>query len=220
MISLIRKKNKLLDVVILNSFQDQVLRFRNNPHTAYGMTLLHNLFDQKFNKLGLIVLLNLLFVGFIAINFTACCAYSFTGASVPEHLKTIAIPIADDRSGSGEPGLREDLTQTLIEKFINDNTLQVSERTSANALLECSVISLNDAPAIVSAGEDITSRRITIRVKVIYRDLVKRTTIFEKTFSNYSDYPASDPINGRQTAISAAIDLISEDILLDTVSGW
>ena len=74
----------------------------------------------KKNILVKLVLLNLLFVVLIAINFTACCAYSFTGASVPEHLKTIAIPIADDRSGSGEPGLREDLTQTLIEKFIND----------------------------------------------------------------------------------------------------
>ena len=175
---------------------------------------------RKKNKLLLVAFLNLLFVGLIAINFTSCCAYSFTGASVPEHLKTIAIPIADDRSGSGEPGLRESLTQKLIQKFIDDNTLQVSERTSANAVLECSVVSLNDAPAIVSAGEDITSRRITIGVRVIYRDLVKRTTIFEKTFSNYSDYPTNDPISGRQTAIDASIELISEDILLDTVSGW
>jgi len=176
--------------------------------------------QNKKNKLVIFTLLNLLFVGVIAINFTSCCAYSFTGASVPEHLKTIAIPIADDRSGSGEPGLRESLTQKLIQKFIDDNTLQVSERTSANALLECSIVSLSDAPAIVSAGESITSRRMTIGVKVIYRDLVKRTTIFEKTFSNYNYYPANDPINGRKTAIDAAIDLISEDILLDTVSGW
>lgn len=176
--------------------------------------------QNKKNKLVFITLLNLLFVVLIAINFTSCCAYSFTGASVPEHLKTIAIPIADDRSGSGEAGLRENLTQKLIQKFIDDNTLQVSERTSANAVLECSIISLSDAPAIVSAGENIASRRVTIGVKVIYRDLVKRTSIFEKTFSNYSDYPAGDPITGRQTAIDAAIELISEDILLDTVSGW
>ncbi len=175
---------------------------------------------HKKNSLLLITVLNLLFVVLIAINFTSCCAYSFTGASVPEHLKTIAIPIADDRSGSGEPGLRESLTQKLIQKFIDDNTLQVSERTSANAVLECSIVSLSDAPAIVSAGENIASRRVTIGVKVIYRDLVKRTSIFEKTFSNYSDYPAGDPITGRQTAIDAAIELISEDILLDTVSGW
>ena len=29
----------------------------------------------------------------------AGCAYSFTGASVPAHLKTIAIPLVDDQSG-------------------------------------------------------------------------------------------------------------------------
>ena len=174
----------------------------------------------KKNKIILIAFLNLLFGLLITINFTSCCAYSFTGASVPEHLKTIAIPIADDRSGSGEAGLRENLTQKLIQKFIDDNTLQVAERTSANALLECSIVSLSDAPAIVSAGESITSRRITVGVKVIYRDLVKRTTVFEKTFSNYSIYQSSNPIDGRKTAIEEAIDLISEDILLDTVSGW
>ena len=179
------------------------------------MTLLN-----KKNKILLIAILNLLFVVLTAINFTSCCAYSFTGASVPEHLKTIAIPIADDRSGSGEPGLRENLTQKLIQKFIDDNTLQVSERTSANALLECSIVSLSDAPAIVSAGESITSRRVTIGVRVIYRDLVKRTTVFEKTFSNYSDYLSSNPIDGRKAAIEEAIDRISDDILLDTVSGW
>ncbi|MEO8233399.1 MAG: LPS assembly lipoprotein LptE [Ignavibacteriota bacterium] len=179
------------------------------------MTLLN-----KKNKIFLIAILNLLFVALTSINFTSCCAYSFTGASVPEHLKTIAIPIADDRSGSGEPGLRENLTQKLIQKFIDDNTLQVSERTSANALLESSIVSLSDAPAIVSAGESITSRRVTIGVRVIYRDLVKRTTVFEKTFSNYSDYLSSNPIEGRKTAIEEALDRISDDILLDTVSGW
>ena len=40
----------------------------------------------------------------------AGCAYSFTGASVPSHLKTVAIPLVDDQSGFGEPGLREYFT--------------------------------------------------------------------------------------------------------------
>jgi len=205
------RNKKSFNIVILNLFQDLIVRFRNK----FGITDL-----IKRNKLVVIALLNLLFVGLIAINFTSCCAYSFTGASVPEHLKTIAIPIADDRSGSGEPSLREKLTQKLIQKFIDDNTLQVSERTSANALLECSVVSLSDAPAIVSAGESVSTRRVTIGVKVIYRDLVKRKTVFEKTFSNYSDYDSNNPVAGRTAAIEESIDKISEDILLDTVSGW
>lgn len=180
------------------------------------MTLLNN----KINKSVLLSVLYLLFVVFIAINFTGCCAYSFTGASVPEHLKTIAIPIADDRSGVGEPGLRESLTQKLIQKFIDDNTLQVAERTTANAILECTIVSLTSSPAVVTAGEDIQSLRMTLSVKVLYRDLVKRKTIFDKTFTEYSDYLTNNPEQGRAEAITSAIDKISEDILLDTVSGW
>lgn len=154
------------------------------------------------------------------LNFAACCAYSFTGASVPEHLNTIAIPIADDRSGSGEPGLRELLTDQTTQKFIDDNTLQVAQRTNADAVLEMTITSLSDAPAIVTAGENVTTRRITIGVQVIYKDLVKRKTIFERGFSNYSDYPSGGSISDRQEAITVAVDKITEDILLDTVSGW
>jgi len=161
----------------------------------------------------------LLFITFSLSNIW-CCIYSFRGAAVPQHLKTIAIPIADDRSGAGEPGLRELLTDQLTQKFIDDNTLQVTERTNADAVLECTVTSLSDAPSVITAGENVTSRRVTISIKVIYRDLVQRKTIFDKSFSNYGEYPSGGSIDERRGAIETAIDRITEDILLDTVSGW
>jgi hypothetical protein len=161
-----------------------------------------------------------LFISVVIINFTGCCVYSFTGASVPQHLKTIAIPIAEDRSGSGEPGLKELLTDQLIQKFINDNTLQVTEKVNADALLECVILPLSDAPVVVSAGEQVQARRITLNVQVTYKDLVKRKTIFDKKFTNYGDYPSGGTISQRRDAIGTAVDKITEDILLDTVSGW
>lgn len=168
----------------------------------------------------LLTAVHLLFITYLLTNFAGCCAYSFTGASVPEHLNTIAIPIADDRSGSGEPGLRENFTEELTQKFIEDNTLQVTERLNADAVLECTIVSLSDAPTVVSAGEQVTTRRITISVKCIYKDLVKRKTVFDRNYSNYGDYPSGGTLSRRNEAITTAIDRITEDILLDTVSGW
>lgn len=173
-----------------------------------------------FRKMDVLPIIPWLFIAVIVVNFNGCCIYSFTGASVPEHLKTIAIPIADDRSGGAEPGLREKITGVLTQKFIDDNTLQVSDKSTANAILECTIVSLTDAPAIVSAGEQIATRRITISVQVVNKDLVKRKTLFEKTFSNYGDYPSGGSIDSRRTAIEEAIEKITQDILLDTVSGW
>lgn len=172
------------------------------------------------SKINFLHLISGLFITAMVLNFGACCMYSFTGASVPEHLKTIAIPMADDRSGGAEPGLREKLTEVLTKKFIDDNTLQVTDKSSANAVLECTVVSISDAPAIVTAGEQIATRRITISVSVVNKDLVKRKNIFEKTFSNYGDYPSGGSIDSRRSAIEEAIEKIAQDILLDTVSGW
>jgi len=173
------------------------------------------------NKMNVLKLLffTLLFGISAVINF-GCGSYSFTGASVPAHLKTIAIPVADDKSPAAIPGLRELLTDNLIQKFISDNSLQVTERSTANATLECVITSVTDAPAIVSAGEQITSRRLTINVKVIYKDLVQKKTIFENNFTNYGDYVPGEATNKREDAIDIAVDKLSEDILLAVVSGW
>lgn len=149
-----------------------------------------------------------------------CCTYSFTGSSVPVHLKTIAIPVAEDRSPAAIPGLRELLTDNLIQKFIDDNSLQVTGITTANASLECVIISVTDVPEIVSAGEEISARRVTITVKVLYKDLVMRKTIFEKNFSNFGKYVPAQETNKREEAIETAVNYIAEDILLAVVSGW
>ncbi len=164
--------------------------------------------------------LSYLFILIFVFIFDGCFSYSFTGASVPPYIKTVAIPIADDISGVGEPGLREKFTDELIKKFIDDNTLQVSDKVNANALIEMKIVSLTDTPTIVSAGESVTTRRITIVVEVTYKDLVNKKNIFNKRFSNYGDYPPAGTVEKRQEAINTAVDKITEDILLDVVSGW
>ena len=160
-----------------------------------------------------------LFILAILINFVGCCSYSFTGASVPEHLKTIAVPVVDDRSGSAEPEIRQLLTKKITSKFIEDNTLRIADKSTANSVLECAVVSFSDAPSVVSAGENVATRKITITVQAVYRDLIKRKMIYDKSFSNYGEYNPSNPEN-RKKGIEEALDKISNDILLDTVSGW
>ncbi len=165
-------------------------------------------------------LLFLILFSYLVVFFNGC-SYSFTGASVPPHLKTIAIPISIDRSGSGEPDLSENFTNELINKFLDDNSLQIGERGKSDAILECTIVSLDDSPQIVSQGEDVTLRRVKITVKATYKDLVKKKTIFDRSFSNHGDYNnTGDITDDRPPAIETAIDKITEDILLGVVSNW
>ncbi len=152
--------------------------------------------------------------------YLSSCAYSFTGSSVPPHLKTIAIPLFDDQSGFGEAGLREQFTNKLIDRFLQDNSLEIAEMKESDSILEGVIIAVRDDPAVVERGERVSKRRVTITVKVTYRDMKLRKQVWEKQLSNWGDYEIGSGPAQRQEAITAAIDKLSEDILLDTVSGW
>lgn len=165
--------------------------------------------------------LNLIIILFLIILSQIGCSYSFTGSSVPPHLKSIAIPYCIDRSGSGEPTMADDFTNALIDNFLNDNSFSIEKRSEADAILECTITSLSDAPTVIEGGEDVTTRRITIKAKVLYRDMVLKKTVFNKSFSNYGDYSTSGNVDSeREEAIQNAIERITEDILLAVVSDW
>ena len=162
----------------------------------------------------------MLFLVLVSLSGCAGCPYSFTGSSVPTHLKTIAIPLFDDQSGSGEPRLRELLTNKLIERFRQDNSLEVADKTHSDSILEGVILSMRDEPLVVTKGETVSKARVTITVKATYQDMKLKKKVYEKQFSNWGDHEITGGPVERQTGINAAIEKLAEDILLQTVSGW
>jgi hypothetical protein len=148
------------------------------------------------------------------------CPYSFTGSSVPTHLKTVAIPLVDDQSGFGEPGLREQFTTELTNLFISDNSLQVADRSRADAILEGVITGVTDAPSVVEQGEQVRKRRITVSVRFVFQDMKLRRKMWEKMFSNWGDYDSGGGLSQRKVGLQEATRKLSEDILLESVSGW
>ena len=158
----------------------------------------------------------------ISIFLLSGCSYSFTGSSVPNHLKSISIPFCIDRSGSGEPNMADDFTTLLIDQFISDNSLAVTDKAKADALLDCTINSISDAPTVIEGGENVSARRLTINARVVYKDFVMKKTVFDRRFSNYGDYDnnSADIASAREGAIQTALERITEDILLAVVSDW
>lgn len=164
----------------------------------------------------------LLFSSFIAVVLSGCagCPYSFTGASVPPHLKTIAIPIVEDQSGYGDPTLRNQFSQELLQRFVNDATLQPADRNSADSMLEGVITSVKDAPAVVEGGDQVAKRRITVTAHITFRDLRLRKKVWEKDFTQWGDYPSGGGLTQRNAGITEAVRKLTEDILNETVAGW
>jgi hypothetical protein len=154
----------------------------------------------------------------LLLQLTGC--YSFTGASVPPHLKTIAIPLFDDQSGSGKPGLRELLTNKLLEKFRQDNSLSIADRSTADAVLEGTITSILDQPQVLAVGETVTKSRVTITVKVMFQDMKLKKKMWEKQFSQWADYTLGGGSTEFDASVASVNEKLSEDILLEAVAGW
>jgi hypothetical protein len=150
----------------------------------------------------------------------AGCAYSFTGASVPPHLKTVAIPLVEDLSGLGEPGLREKFTTEIIQLFTSDNSLEIADRGRSDSILEGAILTVTDAPAVVAQGEQVTRRRVTVNARFAFQDMKLRKKMWDRTFSNWGEYDSGGGLSQRQAGLQDALKKIAEDVLLETVSGW
>jgi hypothetical protein len=148
--------------------------------------------------------------------------YSFTGASIPPHIHTIGIPLVEDNSGFGESTVRSVLTDDLTQQFTDEGSLRVANRSSSDAVLEVSIPSggISDMPVSVKAGDEVTTKRVTLSVHAIYRDQVKQKLFWERDFQQTADYPISQSLTGFQTALKQAETNISKDLLLAAISNW
>ncbi|MBZ4219497.1 MAG: hypothetical protein LAC69_04830 [Chlorobium sp.] len=147
--------------------------------------------------------------------------YSFKGSSLPLHLKTIAIPVFEDRSGAGIAQFRGDLTGRLANKIESQSPLRLTPSMSrAEGLLEGAIISFADAPSQLSSKtERAITNRVTLVVQVTMTDRLKKTLIFSQTFVGFSDYRTGDYV-AQQGAIRYCISQIIDEIFDRIVSGW
>ncbi|GIV61476.1 MAG: hypothetical protein KatS3mg044_0342 [Rhodothermaceae bacterium] len=151
-----------------------------------------------------------------------CAYYSFTGASIPSHLRTIAIPLAEDRSVSTVTALDEQLTRLLIDRFVGQTRLVLEpDPESADAVLTATIDRYANAPTAVGAEERTTRNRVTITVTVVYEDRVEGRELLRRSFQGFDEYdPVADGLAGEETAALAALEKIADDIFTAATSNW
>ena len=165
--------------------------------------------------------MNYILILLFTISFISCSVYSFRGNNPPEGIKTVAVPLFVDNSGYAEAGIKERFTELLKNRIISDNTLKLVDKTKADGLLTCTISSIRDEALVISGSENVTKRKVTISVSVIFDNLKKQTKIWERTYENWGEYnSSSNSFSEREVGITVARDKITEDILNDIISNW
>ncbi len=153
----------------------------------------------------------------LLLIFCSCGFYSFSGSTLPSHLKTVGIPVFDDRTS--EFGVREALTEALINGITRDNSLKISDPRTADCILEGTILRIRDEAGTVNISEQVKDIKIYLTVNVRFNDLKKGKTMWEEQITQWGTYEPDSP-NGRSDGIEEVVKKLTEDILNKIVAGW
>lgn len=164
----------------------------------------------------------LFLVGFLLVLASGCGYYSFSGATIPAHLDTIAIPLVEDRSLSTIPTLDDQLTNELVNRFVRQTRLSLApEADAADALLLVRIDRYTNQPSAVTGDERAATNRVTLNITARYVDQTKEETLFDERFSAFEDYdPVNDGLEGEEAAAAAALEQLADDIFTKATSDW
>ena len=162
--------------------------------------------------------------GFVLLMYCAagCGYYSFSGASIPEHLNTIAIPLVADRSVNTFPDLGDRMTELLVNKFVRQTRLTLSPyEEDADAVLTVEIQRYTNSPTSVSGDERATRNRVNISISVLYYDQSTEEELLQRTFSSFEEYdPLTEGLDGEEAAALAALENVADDVFTAATSNW
>lgn len=169
------------------------------------------------------LLLHALLTASLAIGTLALsgCAYSFSGASIPERLQTVAIPLAEDRAAGGPAALGQRLTDALVERFADRSRLSLSaDEDGADAVVRATIEQYTVAPVAVTGSNLADLNRVSIAVRVVVADRVEARDLLDRTFTATEDFAPAEGPQGEAEAAERAVAQVARDAFTAATSDW
>ncbi len=151
-----------------------------------------------------------------------CLRYSFTGVAIPSNIRTIYIPFFPDQSGSGLGDLSDQLSDAMINRFVNQSRLQLTDSPdNADAIVEGTITSYSNRPFSVAGDQRANLNRVQISVRASYQYVEKEQPEWQKNFTGSFEYdPAEDPVDGETNAAFEALSRIADNMFNDAMGSW
>ncbi|MGG8496462.1 LptE family protein [Tenacibaculum sp. TC6] len=162
----------------------------------------------------------LLFIISITITFIGCGVYSFTGGNTG-NAKTIQVDFFPNQAPIIEPTLSQRFTQDLQDLFTRQTNLTLVSN-GGELHFEGEIVDYRITPMSATANQTAAQNRLTIVINVRYTNNLEEKDNFEKQFSFYHDYGASEQLTGSvlEAALDEILERITQDIFNASVAKW
>ena len=146
------------------------------------------------------------------------CGYK-AGSLLPGHIKKIYIPTFVNETT--RYGIEQDLTESVIQAFTNDNRLSVVSEADADAMLRGVITGFEKGALTFDRAQTVDEFRIEITVAVEFEDLREGKVLWkEDEFRAWDSYVAGEEGDGEEQALETAVSTLAGDIMSRTLEGW
>ena len=152
----------------------------------------------------------------------ATFGYTFTGASISDNARTFSVAYFPNNAAMVAPVLSSTLTDALRERFSRQTRLsQIQE--GGDLAVEGEITNYVSAPSSYSSAEGGVAEmnRLTVTVQVRFTNAIEPQWNYNKSFSAYRDYSASQLLQEVEGAlIQEMVSDLVDDIFNACVSNW
>ena len=151
-----------------------------------------------------------------AALLAAGCGYSLRG-NLPDHLKTVAIPIFQNRTPV--PAVENFLTNAVVNAFSTNGRLRVTTVDRADSILEGEITSYYLQSIAYDAAANIRQYRLTVTLNLRFRDVRRNEVLFQRTgFADRADFAVPGTVAETITTSEAALQQAATEIARSVVS--
>lgn len=163
---------------------------------------------------GLLLLLIVTLLESCSIRIT------FSGSSIPEDVKTVSVQYFENRAMLINPLLSQTFTEGLKDRIISESRL-VMRDDIGDVDFSGEITNYDIRPMAIQADALSAETRLTVSVKVRFRNYKNPKANWEQSFSAYQDFPSEENITAIEAElVGEIVDQLTENIFNKAFSDW
>lgn len=157
----------------------------------------------------------------LCVGLAACGVYSLSGASVEG--KTIRFAMLENQARNVVPTLAPTLTEKIRSRILSQTGLSTLNSPAAEPDYELSgVVTVYEVTvSAVQNTQQASQNRLTISVRINFKNRINPKADFQQDFSRFADFPASQSLQSVESRLIDDIgSQLADDIFNKAFVNW
>nr|WP_321453476.1 LptE family protein [uncultured Carboxylicivirga sp.] len=166
--------------------------------------------------------LKLIAVVALMIGSLVACKIEMTmsGASIPANINSFSVQYFNNRAPLINPTLSQEFTEGLKDRITNESRLKLAANTG-DIDFSGEITGYDVRPMSIQADAVSAQTRLTMTVKVRYKNYKDPKQNWESSFSAFRDFDSNQNINAVEGDLTKEmVEEITENIFNKTFSDW